>query len=210
MAAEIIRITVLSVANGRMDYRNVVTRIPGSAVVGDFHLTAGTEALVELDNSGGRQVLLRVLEPALDLVTEAEVEVEVDDSEHPLVLINGEPLVNEDDDTPLVVGQIRRADFAFSSHSVAERDRGRTSKWRPCVVMELDGEHVSACPIHSLDTAARRAGGRRLKHWKAAGLTKPVVVSGAAQWFHRSEFGDLVGVLHTEDARRLGLSSLPE
>jgi hypothetical protein len=203
MAAEIIRITVLSVTNGRMDYLNVITRAHGSAVIGDFHLTAGTEALVELDNSGGRQIVLRVLEPKLETT---HVETTAEEADEALILVNGVPLPPAADDVGIEVGQVRTAEIAFTTFRTGPRDRGRSSKRRPCVVVKVEANHVAVCPIHgSASAVARSWSGRKLLGWRALGMKKASSVNSASVLVSRDSLGELIGVLDADDRRRLGL-----
>ncbi|MFQ5558084.1 MAG: hypothetical protein ACE5GB_11330 [Acidimicrobiales bacterium] len=205
---EIIRIEVLDVAGRSFQFRDVVTRARGSADSGAFELETGAELLIELETRAGRRKIGRVLEQGgprgeSERLTPDQA---TNPSDEPAVLLNGVPIVLPDSTAPITVGDVRTAEIPFTSATTGERDRGRTAKRRPCVVTEVDGDHISVCAIHGTNSAVRRSGtGRRLQGWRELGLRKPSYVAAGSTWVRRDTVGDLIGVLDTADRRRLGL-----
>lgn len=99
---------------------------------------------------------------------------------------------------------VRRVSF-----SSAGRTR-RTSKRRPCIVMEVLGGEMRVRPVYGANSAVRRQGlGRRIHEWSKAGFTKPCIVSCCDLWIPAAGHS-AVGRLGAEDYRRLVESaSLP-
>jgi hypothetical protein len=202
--AKVIRVEVIEVSGHIMDYRDVVTRARGRADVGQFDLPPGTEAVVELDAAAGRTIVIRVLEPAQG-PSDADLLGDTPNDESP-ILVNGEPAEFPAAEIAIAVGQVRTAEIPFTSFRTGSRDQGRTAKRRPCVVVELDVDHAAVCPLHGRKSAVGRSeSGRKLLGWRALGLKKSSSVDSASVWVTRESLGDLIGVLDTDDRRRLGL-----
>ncbi|MDW3217113.1 MAG: hypothetical protein R8F63_00760 [Acidimicrobiales bacterium] len=201
---EVIRVRVLDLRDSTLEFRNVVTGARGKATIGESHLVVGMEAVIDLEIIGAKARVTRVVEPAPPLSAD---DLQPIDSDHvPPVTINGEPLETSPPDVPVAVGQVRTAVIAFNSYATSGRDRGATAKVRPCVVVEIDGEHACVCPIYGSGTTVRKSdSGRRLLRWREAGLRKSSQVSAEATWVARTTLGPLIGVLEREDRRRLGL-----
>lgn len=83
-------------------------------------------------------------------------------------------------------------------------DQASDGKYRPALVMSVDGDDVVVRPILGSSGAARGQGlGRRIKRWKDAGIRKPSVVSVDDRFLRRSDLGRRIGRLHAEDHERL-------
>jgi len=201
---EVIRIEVLSISGRTLEYRDVVSGKRGSADLRRFDLETGTEAVIDIETRSGRRVVSRIIEPSPELVVEeivfgAAVDV-------PAVLVNGVPLDVPNPDAPLAVGQVRTALIAFSTFRTGDRDKGRTEKRRPCVIMKIDGEHVAVCPIHGANSAVRRSeASRRLIGWRELGLRKSSYANATSVWVRADSLGALIGELGAEDRSRLGI-----
>jgi len=116
------------------------------------------------------------------------------------------PLDVPNPDAPLAVGQVRTALIAFSTFRTGDRDKGRTEKRRPCVIMKIDGEHVAVCPIHGANSAVRRSeASRRLIGWRELGLRKSSYANATSVWVRADSLGALIGELGAEDRSRLGI-----
>lgn len=202
---EVIRIDVLAVDGGEMQFRDRVSKARSSARLCGHLLSAGDDAVVEVGRVKGRLQVLRVLSPER-APARLHGTGSRQDERHG-VLVGGAPLVFRPDpagDDTVAMGQVRTAEFGFSARTTAERDAGLTAKRRPCVVVEVDGDYAAVCPIHGTNSAVRRSGrGRRLLGWRAVGLRKPSVVSAEARWVPLAEMGPLIGVLGAEDRARL-------
>lgn len=213
--AEQIRIEVKSVDGRTLSYLDVVSRRSGVVDRGEFLLAEGDEATVEIDRSRARPTIVRMIQaperravagpvPPVDGASEIEA----------TLLVDGKPFDpdagNANDEEP-EIGQVRTAEIRFSSFRTSRRDRGRTSKWRPCVVLRIDGDMVAVSPIHGVSSAVRRTGkGRRLTGWREVGLHKSSLVSAEQVWVHRSALGAPIGMLGPVDMARLGLDDRGE
>ena len=200
---EVIRIEVTKVEGRSVRYVDVVSRTAGVVDRGESDLGEGDEVVVEIDRSKATPVIVRVIgAPAADPRREEE------QLDEPGLLVDGKPFVADPgaEAAELRIGQVRIAEIRFSSFRTAHRDRGRTSKRRPCVIVEIDGDMVAVSPIHGSSSAMRRTGkSRRLEGWRALGIRKSSVVSAEEVWVERTEIGDLIGVLGEADMERLKL-----
>jgi len=201
---EVIRVEVLGTSGRTLEYRDVVSGKRGRADLRRFDLETGIEAVIDVETRSGRRVVSRIIEPSPALVVE-EIGFRAD-AEVPAVLVNGVPLDVPTPDPPLELGQVRTALIAFSTFRTGDRDNRRTGKRRPCVIMEIDGEHVAVCPIHGATSAVRRSdASRRLIGWRQLGLRKSSYVNAASVWVPADSLGALIGKLGAEDRSRLGI-----
>lgn len=201
---EVIRIEVLGTSGRTLEYRDVVSGKRGHADLRRFDLEAGTEAVIDIETRSGRRFVSRVIEPSPKLaIDEVVVGTDVD---VPAVLVNGVPLDVPAAEAPVAVGQVRTALMAFSTFRTGDRDKGRTAKRRPCVIVEIDDDHAAVCPIHGANSAVRRSeASRRLVGWRELGLRKSSHVNAASVWVRTDSLGDLIGELGAEDRSRLGI-----
>jgi hypothetical protein len=205
---EVIRIEVKAVEGRTVSYVDVVTRRSGVVDRGDLRIAEGDVVYVEIDRSRATPVIVRVIDGhGGSSRDQPDPTFEESPVEEATLLVDGKPfpLVLGDDDEP-VIGQVRTAEVPFSKYRTGPRDRGRTSKRRPCVVAGVDGDEVTVLPIHDVNSAVQRSGtGRRLSGWKELGLRKSSTVSAEEVWVHRSTLGAPIGMLGPTDMARLGL-----
>jgi len=201
--SEIIRVRVTANEDGYSSCRDMVTNRM-LRIRAHPHLIVGETVVVEVDTSVSLARVVRVVGAQSSVSVEPPEEV----SDAPTVLVNGRPLPVSKEEQPVRPGDLRTAWIPFTSERTSERDRGRTGKVRPVVVVAVDHRSATAevCPVHGANSAVRRGGsGRRLVGWRELGLQKASVVSGGVVLVAVGEIGDLIGQLGPEDRRRLGI-----
>ena len=206
-ATEIIRVEIHSNEGGVVVGRDVVTRQTIRLEPHDG-LVVGATSTVELARSGMLAAVVRILDlpsgPTRQNAPSAK------GSEAP-VLVNGRPFKPSPDpiDLRLAAGDVRTAYIGFTGRRTGERDRGRSGKRRPVVVMTVDEHSQTAevCPVHGANSVVRATGGgRRLVGWHALGLRKSSVVAAQRVVVPIERIGDLIGRLGPDDRCRLGMT----
>ncbi|MDZ7674550.1 MAG: hypothetical protein U5K30_05730 [Acidimicrobiales bacterium] len=92
----------------------------------------------------------------------------------------------------------------FTTNRPAERDRGRTAKRRPVVVVAVDGPWIGVRAVYGTNSARRRTGQSvRLQDPDGANLRKRSVVDLEMLWLARDDIGPLIGSLADVDRRRV-------
>ena len=200
----IIRIKVASVDDRSFRYRDSTTGAVGSAELNGHSLEVGAVLTVKIDPRLEKLIQFVGPQPMLAAAPLANQEKPEEHS----ILINGKPFVLEPDDPPVAVGQVRSADVSFTSHWTAARDAGRSSKKRPAIVVDLDGNQAGLPSLHGTNTFVARHGGRLLSCWREIGLQKASAISRQQIRADTESFGPLIGNLLPEDRQRLNLPTL--
>ena len=150
-----------------------------------FGLRVGDKLVVEIRTGSKQPSIVRVVK-APDHATAIKREHDIDPFE-----VGQQTKV-----APLQPGDIVIARIRFSRNDGS----GRTSKRRPCAIIEICDDDLFVRPIYSSDTSLNKTGGaRRLKKWKEAGIQKPSVVSAEVVVVPRDVRPPRVGALVEDD-----------
>ena len=187
---EIIRVELIEkVTGGAWRWRAMFGQTHvGVSQLGHFGLRAGDQVVIEVTRVRLGWELRRVIQvpPTATAVSRTSV--------------HDQTAVDAPATQALRIGDLVLARVRFTKSDGS----GRTSKLRPCVVMELGPSEVVVRPVYGSTSSMAKTGGcRRLLHWRHAGLRKPSCVGAEDIYLPASPMPRRTGSLHPEDVRRL-------
>ncbi len=200
MSTEIRRLRIDGVADHQWTWTDVVTRQRGRLDRDREDVAIGDEVLVEIAAKGAGWRAVRWLSPG------PVKDVQRDEDVAP-ILRDGRPVAFPDEGIDDVVpGVICLLHHNMDRRSTAARDRGRSEKSRPAVVLQVDrvANQASVSFLFGTNSSVRRTGtGRRIEDWRGAGLRKPSIVSAEVEVRSLDDLGPAIGRLTGSDHAKL-------